>query len=1091
MRNKTPKIVGAACASMLILTASKGIAGCGQGTAGGITNIPTLGGSTINLFSLSSSGAVGGDSTIAGDQVTHAFIFANGVPIDVGTLGGTYGQINALNASNQATGFATTAGDAATHAFFYNGGTPLDLGDLGGGYSEGLAINSAGQVTGDSYNGDGNDHAFLWSGTSMLDLGDLGGGFSQGIAINSSGTITGDTLSSDFNNFAFIYTNGTMTSLGDLGSGVYSSSRGINDSGTIVGESADTNFNIHGFVYLQGKMKDLGTLGGSSSTTVAINNAGQIIGTSFITGDNDQHAFVSDGTTMTDLGTLGGSESDPFAINNQGLIVGQAQTPDFQFHAVIWQNGVITDLNTLIPTNSGWVLSSAQFVNDAGRIVGFGDYNNQFTWFVFDPSSGGSNGVPVAIAGPNQTVDCQTSAFLDGSASSDPNNDTLTYNWAEGNVTLGTNSTLTVSFGLGVHVVTLTVTDPCDASAQTNVTVTVVDNTKPMIVGGPGPLSASADTNCEAAVPSVVGQIVATDNCTPANALSITQDPVAGTKVGLGAHLIIVTVTDASSNSTAGSTSFTVVDTTAPVISSSPAPVTVSAGDNGLGIVPNILDGIVANDSCTPANALTLSQNPTAGSSLGLGSYNIVATVKDAAGNPATANVSLNVVDTTAPVITGTPAPVTVSAGANGLGVVPSVVGGVTATDNCTAANALVITQSPLAGSSLGLGSYSIVVTVKDAAGNPATANVSLNVVDTTAPVITGTPAPVTVSAGANGLGVVPSVVGGVTATDNCTAANALVITQSPLAGSSLGLGSYSIVVTVKDASGNASTTSVAISVIDTTAPVITAPPASPVTVSAGANGLGVVPNVLGGIVASDNCTPANALVITQSPVAGASLGLGSYSVVVTVKDASGNASTATVSLNVVDTTAPVISSVPGPITVSAGANGKGIVPNVLGGVVATDNCTAANALVLGQSLTAGSQLALGTYNIVVTVTDASGNSSTANVTLKVVDTTAPVINSLTASPSVITAKNHTKVPVTVTVSATDNCDPAPVSKIISITANETVAAGDIQITGNLTASLAATRNGTGTGRIYTITVQCTDASGNASTKTVTVTVPH
>jgi probable HAF family extracellular repeat protein len=1006
MTNKTPKIVGAACASMLLLTATKGFAGCGQGTAGGITNIPTLGGSTINLFGLSSSGAAGGDSTLAGDQVTHAFIFANGVPIDVGTLGGTYGQINALNASNQATGFATTTGDAATHAFFYNNGTPMDLGDLGGGYSEGLAINSAGQVTGDSYNGDGNDHAFIWSGSNLLDLGDLGGGFSQGIAINSSGTITGDTLSADFNNFAFVYTNGTMTSLGDIGSGVYSSSRGINDSGTIVGESADTNFNVHAFVYSQGTIKDLGTLGGSLSTAVAINNAGQIIGTSFITGDNDQHAFVSDGTNMIDLGTLGGSESDPFAINNQGLIVGQAMTPDSQFHAVIWQNGVITDLNTLIPTNSGWLLTSAQFVNDAGRIVGFGDYHNQFTWFVFDPSSGGSNGVPVAIAGPNQTVDCQTSAFLDGSASSDPNNDALTYNWAEGNVTLGTNSTLTVSFGLGVHVVTLTVTDPCDASAQTNVTVTVVDNTKPMIVGGPGPLSASADSNCEAAVPSVVGQIVATDNCTPANALSITQDPVAGTKVGLGAHLIIVTVTDSSSNSTAGSTSFTVVDTTAPVISSSPAPVTVSAGDNGLGIVPNILGGIVANDNCTPANALTLSQNPTAGSSLGLGSYSIVATVKDAA-------------------------------------------------------------------------------------GNPATANVSLNVVDTTPPVITGTPAPVTVSAGDNGLGVIPSVVGGITATDNCTAANALVITQSPLAGSSLGLGSYSIVVTVKDASGNASTTSVALSVIDTTAPVITTPPASPVTVSAGANGLGVVPNVLGGIVASDNCTPANALVITQSPAAGASLGLGSYSIVVTVKDASGNASTATVALNVVDTTAPVISSVPAPITVSAGANGKGIVPNVLGGVVASDNCTPVNALVLGQSLTAGSQLALGTYNIVVTVTDASGNSSTANVTLKVVDTTAPVITSLTASPNVLTPPNQRIVPVTLTVTAKDNCDPAPVSKIISVTANETTLASDIQITGPLTVNLAATRNGAGGGRIYTITVQCTDASGNSSTATVTVSVPH
>jgi hypothetical protein len=39
--------------------------------------------------------------------------------------------------------------------------------------------------------------------------------------------------------------------------------------------------------------------------------------------------------------------------------------------------------------------------------------------------------------------------------------------------------------------------------------------------------------------------------------------------------------------------------------------------------------------------------------------------------------------------------------------------------------------------------------------------------------------------------------------------------------------------------------------------------------------------------------------------------------------------------------------------------------------------------------------------------------------------------------------------------------------------------------------SLRAERSGTGSGRVYTITVQCTDAAGNSTTKTVTVTVAH
>lgn len=49
----------------------------------------------------------------------------------------------------------------------------------------------------------------------------------------------------------------------------------------------------------------------------------------------------------------------------------------------------------------------------------------------------------------------------------------------------------------------------------------------------------------------------------------------------------------------------------------------------------------------------------------------------------------------------------------------------------------------------------------------------------------------------------------------------------------------------------------------------------------------------------------------------------------------------------------------------------------------------------------------------------------------------------------------------------------------------------DWVITGPLTVDLRAERSGKGSGRVYTITVECSDASGNTATKTVTVTVPH
>jgi hypothetical protein len=50
--------------------------------------------------------------------------------------------------------------------------------------------------------------------------------------------------------------------------------------------------------------------------------------------------------------------------------------------------------------------------------------------------------------------------------------------------------------------------------------------------------------------------------------------------------------------------------------------------------------------------------------------------------------------------------------------------------------------------------------------------------------------------------------------------------------------------------------------------------------------------------------------------------------------------------------------------------------------------------------------------------------------------------------------------------------------------------ANDWVITGPMTVQLRAERAGNGTGRVYTITVRCTDAAGNSSERTVTVSVP-
>jgi len=61
----------------------------------------------------------------------------------------------------------------------------------------------------------------------------------------------------------------------------------------------------------------------------------------------------------------------------------------------------------------------------------------------------------------------------------------------------------------------------------------------------------------------------------------------------------------------------------------------------------------------------------------------------------------------------------------------------------------------------------------------------------------------------------------------------------------------------------------------------------------------------------------------------------------------------------------------------------------------------------------------------------------------------------------------------------------------IKVTWSRLASASSPEITGPLTVDLRAERSGIGTGRLYTITAECRDASGNLATRSVQVSVPH
>jgi probable HAF family extracellular repeat protein len=78
-----------------------------------------------------------------------------------------------------------------------------------------------------------------------------------------------------------------------------------------------------------------------------------------------------DGTLTTHEPLPGDLDAFATGINNQGQVVGNDFDSDFNWsHGFIWQNGVMTDLNALIPADSNLLIISASNINERGQISG-------------------------------------------------------------------------------------------------------------------------------------------------------------------------------------------------------------------------------------------------------------------------------------------------------------------------------------------------------------------------------------------------------------------------------------------------------------------------------------------------------------------------------------------------------------------------------------------------------------------------------------------------------------------------------------------------------------------------------------------------
>jgi hypothetical protein len=141
-----------------------------------------------------------------------------------------------------------------------------------------------------------------------------------------------------------------------------------------------------------------------------------------------------------------------------------------------------------------------------------------------------------------------------------------------------------------------------------------------------------------------------------------------------------------------------------------------------------------------------------------------------------------------------------------------------------------------------------------------------------------------------------------------------------------------------------------------------------------------------------------------------------------------------------------------------------------------------------------GSFFPVGTTTVTFTDTRLDGSTATCNFTVTVNDTESPVVSAATASPNSLWPPEHQMVPIMVNYTATDNCS---VDCVLTVASNEPVnglgdgdTAPDWQVIDPHHLLLRSERSGKGSGRIYTITVTCTDPAGHTVVRSTTVKVP-
>ncbi|MFP5220493.1 MAG: Ig-like domain repeat protein [Actinomycetes bacterium] len=551
-----------------------------------------------------------------------------------------------------------------------------------------------------------------------------------------------------------------------------------------------------------------------------------------------------------------------------------------------------------------------------------------------------------------------------------------------------------------------------DPATSTYVLDTVAPTTPTVVSAPPSPsadrtptweLSGDADATLLCRLTAPDGSLVHDGACA-------TTFPPELTGLADGTYTLEVRAVDTAGNVSAAVTSTYVLDTTAPVAPVVTAPAgpsserswTVSwTGEPGTTATCRLRLGTTLVETvsgCLSGHTFTLSGAD--------GTYTVLVTLTDAAGNTSSAGTASYLLDTTAPVAPAVSAP-TGPSNQRSWTVTWTGESGTTATCVLRYGSTVVETVSGcLSGHTFTLdgpdGTYGVDVTLTDPAGNTSTAGTASYLLDTTAsdaPVVSAPAGPSNVRTWT----VTWTGETGTTATCVLRLGTTIVETVSGcLSGHTFTLagadGTYSVTVTLTDSGGNTSAPGTATYELDTTAPVapVVTAPAGP---SSGRSWTVTWTGEAGTSATCELRLGTNLVETVTGCLSGHTFTLsgadGTYSASVTLTDPAGNTSSAGTTSYVLDTTAPVAPVLSAP---TGPSNSRSWTVTWTGEAGTTATCVlryGATVLETVAGCASGHTFALegadGTYGVDVTLTDVAGNTSDTATASYLLDTTAPV----------------------------------------------------------------------------------------------------